>query len=84
MVEYLKYTGACIDSSEKYLKIRKLLTWRTCNQMRNICKSTLSRKLKIRLMNTIVESVLRYGCENWTLTKQYSKNLMAHTLEFYK
>ena len=35
-VEDFKYLGAWIDSSAKYLKIRKALAWRTCYQMRNI------------------------------------------------
>ena len=41
-VEDFKYIGAWIDSSAKDLKIRKALAWRTCHQMRNIWKSTLS------------------------------------------
>ena len=75
MVEDLKYLGAWIDSSAKDLKIRKALAWRTCHQMRNIWKSTLSRKMKIRLMHTTVESVLLYGCETWILTKTLLKQL---------
>ena len=55
------------------LKIRKALAWRTCHQIRNIWKSTLSRKL--RLMHTTVESVLLYGCETWTLKKTLLKQL---------
>ena len=43
--------------------------------MRNIWKSTLSKKIKLRLMHTTVESVLMYGCENWTLTKTLLKQL---------
>ena len=67
-VEDFKYIGAWIDSSATYLKIRKALAWRTCHQMWNIWKSTLSRKMKLRLMHTTVESVLLYGCETRTLT----------------
>ena len=67
-VEDFKYLGAWVDSSEKDVKIRKAQAWRTCHQMRNIWNSNLSRKLKIRLMITTVESVLLYGCETWTLT----------------
>ena len=76
-VEDFKYLdlGAWIDSSAKDLKIRKALAWRTCHQMRNIWKLTLSRKMKLRLMHTIVESVLLYGCETWTLKKTLLKQL---------
>ena len=55
------------DSSEKDDKIRKAQAWITCHQMRNIWISKLSRKFKIRLIITTVESVLLYGCETWTL-----------------
>ena len=74
-VEDFKYLWAWIDSSAKDLKIRKALARRTCHQMRNIWKSTLSRKMKLRLMHTNVESVLLYGCDNWTLTKTLLKQL---------
>ena len=74
-VDDFKYLGAWIDSSAKDLKIRKALAWRTCHQMRNIWKSTLSRKMKLRIMHTTVESVLLYGCDTWTLTKTLLKQL---------
>ena len=84
MVEDFKYLEAWIDSSTQDLKIRKALAWRKCHQMRNIWKSTLRRKMKLRIMYTTVESVLLYRCETWTLTQHYSNNCMAHTLEFYE
>ena len=74
-VEDFKYLGAWIDSSAKDLKIRKALASRTCHHMRNIWKSTLSRKMKLRLMHTTVESVLLYGCETWILAKTLFKQL---------
>ena len=63
-VEDLKYLGAWVDSSEKYVKIRIAQAWRTCHQMRNIWNSKLSRKFKIRLM-----------IETWTLTNSLLKKL---------
>ena len=74
-VEDFKYLRAWIDSSEKDLKSRKAFAWRTCHQMRNIWKSTLSRKMKLRLMHITVESVLLYGSDTWTLTKTLLKQL---------
>ena len=59
----------------KRFKNLKALAWRTCHQMRNIWKSTLSRKMKLRIMHTTVESVLLYGCETWTLTNTLLKQL---------
>ena len=43
--------------------------------MRNVWKSTLPRKSKIRLFTSTVESILLYGCETWTLTKAEEKSL---------
>ena len=74
-VEDFKYLGAWVDSSEKYVKIRKAQAWRTCHQMRNIWNSNLSKKFKIRLMLATVESVMLYGCETWTLTNSLIKKL---------
>ena len=75
MFEDFKYLVAWIDRIAKYLNIRKSLAWRTYHQMRNIWKSTLSRKMKLRLMHTTVESVLLYGCDTWTLIKTLLKQL---------
>ena len=68
--EDFNYLGAWIDSSPNDLIIRKALALRTCHQMRNIWKSTLSRKMKLRLMHTTVESVLLYGCETFVRPSQ--------------
>ena len=56
-VEDFKYIGACVDSSEKDVNIRKARAWRTCHQMRKIFNSKLSKKFKLRLMIATVESV---------------------------
>ena len=74
-VEDFKYLRAWIDSSAKDLKIRKALAWSTCHLIRNIWKSTLIRKLNIRLIHTAVESFLLYRCETRTLTKILLKQL---------
>ena len=74
-VEDFKYLRAWVDSSEKDVKIRKAQAWRTCHQMRNIWNSKLSRKFKIRLMISTVESVLLYGCETCTITNSLLKKL---------
>jgi len=40
-----------------------------------IWKSNLSRELKIRLFTGIVESVLLYGCETWSINKTVEKKI---------
>ena len=61
-------------AAKKDVKIRKAQAWRTCHQMRNIWKSTLSRKFKIMLMIATIESVLLYGSETWTLINSVLKS----------
>ena len=56
----------------KRFKIRKA---ENMSSNRNIWKSTLSRKMKIRIMHTTVESVLLYESEIWTLMKILLKQL---------
>ena len=74
-VDEFKYLGSYIGSSTHDVKVRKALAWAACNKMRNVWKSTLPRKSKIRLFTSTVESILLYGCETWTLTKAEEKSL---------
>ena len=54
IVTDFKYLGAWIASSESDLDIRKAQTWKACNSMDNIWKSSLPRNLKIRLFTTTI------------------------------
>ena len=73
VVQNFKYLGAWMASSEKDLNVRKALAWKACHKLSKIWKSSL--KIKIRLFIATVESVLLYGSETWTLTKQMEKQL---------
>ena len=44
-------------------------------KLTKIWKSSLSRRLKLRLFAAPVESVLLYGCESWTVTPKMEKEL---------
>ena len=74
-VEIFKYVGGWLESSEHDVKIRIALVWSVCHRLLKIWKSTLSRKIKIRIFLATVESVLLYNCNTWTLTKQLEKSL---------
>ena len=63
IVEDFKYIRAWVDSSEKYVNIRKAQAWRNCYQMRNICNSKISSNFKMRIMIATVESIMLCGCE---------------------
>ena len=74
-VEEFKYLGAWMSASDKDIKIRKAQAWSVCHKLQKIWKSTLNKSLKIRIFLATVESVLLYGSETWTITKQVEKGL---------
>ena len=55
--------------------MRKVLAWSACHKLRKVWSSKLSRKIKVRLFLTTMESVLLYGSEAWTLTKKLTEQL---------
>ncbi len=70
-----KYLGSWVDSTASDIKVRKAMAWKACNAMNMLWRSPLDSKLKIRLFECTVESVLLYGCETWTLTLGLQKEL---------
>ena len=70
-----KYLGSRMMSSEKDIKVRKVLAWRAMNDMKKIWKLNLTRGLIKRIFTAAIESILMYGCEKWTLTKTMLKSL---------
>ena len=70
-----KYLGCYVDNSAQDIKVRKALAWSACHKMQKIWKSSLPKKIKIRLFTATVESILLYGCSTWTLTKAMEKSL---------
>ncbi|XP_015753298.1 PREDICTED: uncharacterized protein LOC107333054 [Acropora digitifera] len=75
VIKDFKYLGAWIDNTEADVKSRKAAAWKACNKLTRIWKSDLSRPIKTSLLTATVESVLLYGSEAWTLTKQLKKQL---------
>ncbi len=67
-----KYLGPWVNSTASDITVRKAMAWKACNAMNVLWRSPLDSKLKIRLFECTVESVLLYGCETWTLTLQKS------------
>ena len=77
-VQDYKYLCSFISSSEKDFKTRKGMAWTACNNLHNVWTSSLDDKIKINTFKTMIEPILLYGSETWTL--QYSNSdLMAHT-----
>ena len=73
--EDYKYLGSYISSSEKDFRVRKGMAWSACNNLHKIWTSKLDVSIKIKIFKTLVEPILLYGCETWTLSKKAEKRL---------
>ena len=74
-VEDFKYLGSYIADSQKDFKIRKALAWDACNKLDKIWLSNLPNPLKVQTFRTLIEPVLLYGSETWTLSTKLEKRL---------
>ncbi len=50
-------------------------SWKACNKLNKIWKSNLSNAIKVKTFKTLVEPILLYGSETWTMTKTMLKSL---------
>ena len=55
--------------------VRKGMAWSACNNLHKIWISKLDTKIKIQLFKCLIEPILLYGCETWTLSKKAEKRL---------
>ncbi|KAI8519362.1 hypothetical protein Bbelb_026190 [Branchiostoma belcheri] len=70
-----KYLGSYIMDSDRDFTTRKAFAWETCNRLDNIWCSSVSNDLKLQVFRTIVEPILLYGAETWTLTTRLENKL---------
>jgi len=75
LVNDFKYLGSHINNSENDFRIRKGLAWKACNKLNKIWHSNLSNALKLQTFKSLVEPILLYGSETWTMTKTMLKSL---------
>ena len=75
VVDNFKYLGGWVNSSEKDFEVRKAQSWSAYHKLKKIWSSNLSKKFKIRLFITTVESILLYGSETWMVNKSFEKKL---------
>lgn len=75
VVGNFKYLGWNINIINSNTKIYKSLVWRACQNMKNVWRYAIKRKLKINLFTTTVKLLLLYGSSAWTLTKNMGKLL---------
>ena len=51
------------------------MTWSACNDLNKIWKSHLNKNIKLQIFKTIIEPILLYGSETWTLSKKMEARL---------
>ena len=69
------YLGSKIESTDKEIKKRIAKFWISLDKLRSIWKSQLNTTLKRNFFSYVIESVLLYGFEAWTLIKKHEKKL---------
>ena len=69
-VSGFKYHGSWIRTSDKDISIRKALATKACKNLPRVWKSPLSTEHRLRLFRAIVEAVLLYGFETWTVNQE--------------
>ena len=74
-VQDYKYLGTFISDSEKDFKSRKGMAWTACNDLHNIWNYNLDDNTKVNTFKTMIEPILLYGSETWTLSARQQKRL---------
>ena len=62
-------------SSYQDLYIRHVIAWRSCHTIKRIWNSTFDKYLKIRIFKVIIETILLYGSETWTIDKKLRRKI---------
>ena len=73
--EDFKYLGGWVKSSEKDVNVRIALAFDAINKLKNVWTSSCSAEVKMKIFKTIVQSILLYNSETWTLTKKLASRL---------
>ena len=62
-------------SSQKDFEIRKALSWIVIHKMKSIWNPKMENSLKIRTFKAIIEPILLYGSECWTIDSTMRMNI---------
>ena len=80
-VEDFKYLGSYIMNSQKDISVRIGIAWASLKKLNCVWKSLLENKEKIRLFTSLVQSILLYSCETWSLTTTLEKRNRISSLD---
>ena len=75
LVDTFTYLGSNIASTEKDVHIRIGKAWGALDGLHILWKSNIPDEMKREFFRAIVESVLMYGSNTWTLTKRLESKL---------
>jgi hypothetical protein len=71
------YLGCMVPRSDDDISRRRSLAWMAMGKLRPLLHSSLQLKVKAKLFAMLVETVLLYGAETWTLCLSAEKKLDA-------
>jgi hypothetical protein len=74
-VEDFKYLGSFIMNSKKDISVRVGIAWTSLKKLNCVWKSQLEKKEKMKIFTSLVQSILLYSCETWSLTKTLEKKI---------
>ena len=75
LVDKFTYLGSSVSWTKKDIDMQLMKAWTAINKLSIIQKSDQTDKMKRSFFQTVVMSILLYGCTTWTLTKQLEKKL---------
>ena len=75
LVDKFTYLGSSVSSTEKGVNTWLAKVWTAIDKLSVIWKSDLCDKIKWSFFQTVVVSILLYGCTTWMLTKRMEKKL---------
>ena len=75
LVDKFTYLGSSVSSTEKDIDMRLTKAGTAIDKLSIIWKSDLTNKMKRSFFQTVVVSILLYGCTTWMLTKRLEKKL---------
>jgi hypothetical protein len=76
--EQFRYLGGIVPSALNDLRRRRSLAWGAFRSVRAVLQcATLSDSLRARLFKAVVETVLLYNAESWTMTDALERQLDA-------
>jgi len=85
IVDDFKYLGSTVASSYNDFKRRRGIAWSQFWKLEKVWRSTkISLKLKLRLFDSLIISILLYGAESWTTTQQLKNELNSFGTSCYR